>query len=609
MAPQRQVKLSRKQKLLNRKDRGPEAEQKKLFTLARLLEVQKRHEAQPFLSTALGKLPPELRVKIYQQLLVGPQSRADNEFQKVPLATEKALLDGSSSTASPRFIHLKGSGLSILRTCRQINLEASPNFYGSALPYFANAQELSRFLVGIGPTGRSNLEAFRVGSLLLQEPIQEQEVPHYHYDTGVFYLHSEGYISCRRRRTDPEVTGAFNLLSECKNLRRIYMDMSQGEECMHLAIIRTFFNRQHTYLRCFGSHCWYVQRRRELRLDAARPEFVYTLRAYRELLSSGRPMGREILVEVDVNAELYQPRPFHQTLLGKLPPELRLRGYHELVATPPTHAGQELTAQGIRAEPKNANGPGPPTTTFAHLQASCLDILETCRRNYVEAYPLFYARTSYYTDNTKEFSLFMRLGYLFDSPLRSSTITSLCVKNLVSQSKSLHQPQFSLISFVTVLGCYRLAELESLRKLYICMRVGEELGYVELLFRLPRMNRGVIDFLDESHWVLRLQNPEEEWKVQYACFLGDGWKKGKGDVELSFDEIDIQRRILMNDTQAPGLEQGQERFVEVDINAPLEKRMHWKMLAMVDKFGALSIGSGLCDGHGRDETSGRTLVP
>lgn len=141
------------------------------------------------------------------------------------------------------------------------------------------------------------------------------------------------------------------------------------------------------------------------------------------------------------------------------------------------------------------------------------------------------------------------------------------------------------------------------------MRVGEELGYVELLFRLPRMNRGVIDFLDESHWVLRLQNPEEEWKVQYACFIGDGWKKGKGDVELSFDEIDIQRRILMNDTQAPGLEQGQERFVEVDIKAPLEKCMPWKMLAMVDKFGALSIGSGLCDGHGRDETSGRTLVP
>ena len=60
------------------------------------------------------------------------------------------------------------------------------------------------------------------------------------------------------------------------------------------------------------------------------------------------------------------------------------------------------------------------------------------------------------------------------------------------------------------------------------MRVGEELGYMDFLFCLPGMARGVIDFLDESHWMIRLQSPEDEWKIQYACFYNTGYREGKG---------------------------------------------------------------------------------
>ena len=45
----------------------------------------------------------------------------------------------------------------------------------------------------------------------------------------------------------------------------------------------------------------------------------------------------------------------------------------------------------------------------------------------------------------------------------------------------------------------------------------------------------------------------------------------------------------MIDSRAPGLEKGQERFVEVEINAVLEKRMPRQMQAMMDKFGDLSL--------------------
>ena len=78
------------------------------------------------------------------------------------------------------------------------------------------------------------------------------------------------------------------------------------------------------------------------------------------------------------------------------------------------------------------------------------------------------------------------------------------------------------------------------------MRVGEEMGYLEFLFHLPRMSRGVVDFLDDSHWGLRQQNSEEEWQLQYACFETNAllYKRGKNGEMLSDQDIAIQRRTL-----------------------------------------------------------------
>lgn len=90
--------------------------------------------------------------------------------------------------------------------------------------------------------------------------------------------------------------------------------------------------------------------------------------------------------------------------------------------------------------------------------------------------------------------------------------------------------------------------------------------------------------------MIRLQRPEEEWKIQYACFYKTDYREGKGGVELSFDDIVIQRQLLMIDSRALGLEKVQERFVEVEINAVLEKRMPWEMQDMMEKFGDLSLG-------------------
>lgn len=101
----------------------------------------------------------------------------------------------------------------------------------------------------------------------------------------------------------------------------------------------------------------------------------------------------------------------------------------------------------------------------------------------------------------------------------------------------------------------------------------------------------MIEFIDDSHWLIRLQRPEEEWKTQYACFGIRGYRKGKGDVELSHDDLQIQRQLLKIDSRATGLEDGDERLVEVEIEEASEKLMPWEMKSVMRKFRGLNIGS------------------
>ena len=229
MTPQIQFKPSRKQQRLKRMGRSSETERKKLFTIGRFLEVQEERQPRPFLNTALGKLPPEVRVMIYQHLLVIPHFQADSDHD--------TKIARGSSTASRPFIHLKKSSLSILRTCRQIKHEAHPILVTSGVPYFANARELLSYLTGVGSTGRLRLEAFRVGDLVRSEPFKNPDVPYIREQSGIYYLDSEGEISRRYGTKHPDVVGAFSLLKQCESLHTIYIDMKQGEEPMHLNML------------------------------------------------------------------------------------------------------------------------------------------------------------------------------------------------------------------------------------------------------------------------------------------------------------------------------------------------------------------------------------
>ena len=599
MTPHIQFEPSRRQQRLKHIHHSSEAERKKLFAIGRLLDIQEERQPRPFLNTALGKLPPELRVLIYQHLLVIPRFQTDTDHN-----TKNAK---GSSIASQPFVHLKKSSLSILRTCRQIKHEAH-RILADSIPYFANARELLSYLTGVGSTGRLRLTALRVRDLVCSESSIGPVVPYIREQSGIYYLNSRGGISCRYGAKDPDVMGAFSLLKECKSLRMIYIDMKQGEEPMHFTMLQTFIDGVYTQLYNPGFHHWayvdgvftkiftpgllhdwFVSQLTKPTFYSRTSEYICPFTMYSTLVSSGQPMGRDVLVKIHMNL-LSGPKLFSVTRLGMLPQKLRTQIYHELVAAPPIHVRQMKVTQDIYAGPRSYFGPLESSTTPVHLQASYFAVLRVCRLIYFEAHPIFYGRGSYYTDNAKEFQQLVRLSVrtFLQQPLNLNLITSLSLKDIVSWSDK----KGYCLDYATLISVFQLEKWRGLRKIWFCMRVGEEMGILEFLFLLPRISRGVVDFLDDSKWVIRQQHSEEEWQLQYACFETNAllYKRGKNGEELSDKDIAIQRRILRAQSLALELHDGSQRYVEVQIGGRFDWVMRCEMQILSARFSSLSLG-------------------
>ena len=566
---------------MKRKGHSSEAERQKLFAIDRFLEIQEERQPRPFLNTAFGKLPPELRVMIYRHLLVIPQFQADSDHNK------KNAKD--SSTASQPFIHLKKSSLAILRTCRQIKHEAHPVLLESGIPYFANGRELLGYLTGIGSTGRSRLEALCIGPLVFPDPSADSDRPS---QPGILFFGGEGTISCRHATEDPDMKGAFSLLMECESLRTIYMDMKQGEELTNHIMLRGLICGVHNTLYFRELHDWFVGRSKVrpkvTELLTPRPLYRSIESTYRMLISSGKPMGRDVLIKVHMNP-LSAPRPFSTTCLGRLPQKLRIQIYQKLVATPSMNIRKGLVTPGIGTGTQHLTQPPKPSTTHAHLQASYLSVLRVCRSVYREARPIFFQRQSYYTDNAKEFRQLIHLGVrtFLQPPFDCNMVTSLCVKDVVSWSDK----KGYCLDYATLIAVSQLEKWTGLRNICFCMRVGEEMGYLEILFLLPRMSRGVVEFLDDSHWVIHEQYSEEEWQLQYACFETNAlsYKRGKNGEGLSDGDIAVQRRMLRAQSKALEVHDGSERYVEVQIGVRPDLVMGLEMQALSNRFSSFSL--------------------
>lgn len=135
--------------------------------------------------------------------------------------------------------------------------------------------------------------------------------------------------------------------------------------------------------------------------------------------------------EAENISAINESKPFLETSLGRLAPEIRGMIFINLLAIPPPYGGRDFRA---KPSPKASRSPVS-LTTFVDLKASCLAVLRTCRQVYLEAFPMFYASKSYYLANAQDLATFLKIGrYFYEGPrlLWVDTITSLCLKDLIT---------------------------------------------------------------------------------------------------------------------------------------------------------------------------------
>lgn len=283
------------------------------------------------------------------------------------------------------------------------------------------------------------------------------------------------------------------------------------------------------------------------------------------------------------------PGPFVKSGLGGLAPEIRQQIYNNLLAIPPPYAGRDYRARETQILDKSPIS----LATFVDLRASCLVILQVCRQIYVEAFPTFYAAKSYYLANPRDLARFFKYGgyrgYLKRGPqlCRVDTITSLCLMNLV-----IHRPRWTPDQIDQLMSrphhtfdrealetewineldpkliLVDLDEMKSLRKICLCMRVGQEWEYLRFLFNISGLTRGVIEFGDNFHWAICSQSLSGgDWNLQYSAFPNGSYRKGKNFEKLDYRDVNIQGEVLNIDSRASDLVGDDDRWVEVDIGS------------------------------------------
>lgn len=292
-------------------------------------------------------------------------------------------------------------------------------------------------------------------------------------------------------------------------------------------------------------------------------------------------------------------KPFHQTHLGRLPPEIREKVFIELLATPPPYAGHDFTTDSSDSK-LSVKKP----EKFVHITASWYQVTRTCRQIYLEAHPLFFASKAYYLASAEELKFFFKAWYpelpilqawCPQRPFHHEIITRLCLKDLVETMDLYSKERLDEIfsdptsaparlwsrrnlegkkwKYIGADVYFPLRYLRNLQTLGLCFLVGEEVEHIDFLYGLTGLKRGLVEFPDAHHWTIRQQDAEDVWNIQYAGFFNADRGLNKDGEKFPLGVWKDQRDIADIDSRAPGLQEGDERYVEVQLSHPAKKTL------------------------------------
>ena len=187
----------------------------------------------PFLETAFGKAPPEIREIIFKEVLTVGSISPLKDGISVPVARPhfgpQAQLIGCP--AGP------ASCLALLQTCRQISHEASLLFYAVNTFYLSSPQDMLSFLRHLGPVRCGQVGSLHLEDVLVKVPMFSQS----HLDRlRSQRLHSEDILArfstMSRVSIHPDTEAAVRLLNKRGNLQKIYLDMRPSQTLEYIKL-------------------------------------------------------------------------------------------------------------------------------------------------------------------------------------------------------------------------------------------------------------------------------------------------------------------------------------------------------------------------------------
>ena len=181
----------------------------------------------PFLETTLGRLPPEVRATIFEDVLtVGTLSPLKDGIS-VPMVKSRSQV--TESPAGP------ASCLALLQTCRQIYHETSCLFYTLNTLHFSKPQDLLSFLRNLGTERCGELMSLHLDDMTEQMPRYIRNNLELFRSLGESEISLTWMASLLYDEIHEDFKEAMQLLNKRGNLRKIYLDMRRTQALKYIA--------------------------------------------------------------------------------------------------------------------------------------------------------------------------------------------------------------------------------------------------------------------------------------------------------------------------------------------------------------------------------------
>ena len=238
------------------------------------------------------------------------------------------------------------------------------------------------------------------------------------------------------------------------------------------------------------------------------------------------------------------PKPFLETAFGKLPPDIRVYIFRDVLTVgslSPLKDGISVRNRMTRTAPASPErGADTKLGVVPAKPASCLALLQTCRQIYLETSLSFYALNAFHLSGPQQMHAFLQhLG-----PVRCDELRSLHLEDMLVPDEPVFTPDMmdfrsegrwdddaldspatgrpDMVHPDTKTALRWINARGRLRKLYLHIRPSQTLEYIKLCTQLPGCERSEIAFESPSQWAVMAPSPVWNGRSWFSAFLDEG---------------------------------------------------------------------------------------